>query len=147
MSSLIQEALKIAAEKAPQIKQQLKTQALDLYELAVAAVDAASNVQPDISDKGSFGNRQIEFVQEVYYIPDAPAGDHTQPVGLITQSDLNNYVIFRKNDRLTFRYKEGTSGSSNYEAKKNGQTDFATDFDWSDALIQELIDEGACKLI
>lgn len=146
MSSLIQEALKLASVTNPAVKKR----PLDLFELAVASVDGgspATDAPSDVSDKGQFGNRQVEFSQDVYYIPDAPAGDNSQPIGIITQSDLNNYVIFRKNDRLTFRYKEGTSGSCKYEAKKNGQSDYGCDFDWSDALIQELIDEGSCKLI
>lgn len=101
---------------------------------------------PNTDDKGLFGNRQIEFVQDVYYLPKELGGDKSQPVGLLTQKDLNNYVAFRKGDRLTFRYLKGDAGACTYEAKRNGHENFQCDFDWSDGLIQELIDESAAKL-
>lgn len=119
---------------------------------AVNAIDSKKPIveqtQPSpTDDKGLFGSRQIEFVQDVYHIPQKPAGDYTQPVGLLTQRDLTNYVAYRKGDRLTFRYASGDAGNNHYTARKNGQSDFTKEFDWSDGLIQELIDEGACKLI
>lgn len=100
-----------------------------------------------LDNKGHFGGRSISFKQDVYRIPEKPSGDHTQPVGLITQSDLHNYVIFRKNDRITFKYESGTSGNCDYQYKKNGSDSFIDDIAFSDAVIQELIDDGACELV
>lgn len=119
-----------------------------LYQDAIQRVDITSINEDDVdtSDKGSFGNRQIEFIQDVYHIPEKPAADVSQPIGLLTQSDLANYIAFRKGELLTFRYHNGTAGACKYEAKKNGQNDYNCEYDWSDQLIQELIDEGACKL-
>lgn len=146
--SFLKEAIQLA-QQLPTPQKHIKTSDDVLFELAVAQVDGKTEKSDDFdsSDKGLFGNRQIEFTQDVHYIPNKPSGDVSQPVGLLTQSDLNNYRYFHKGDRLSFRYKEGTSGACTYEAKKSGQSDYNCDFDWTDALIQELVDEGACKLI
>lgn len=162
MSTLIKDALLKTRDLKSLPKEQQKTNLTDdeILAKAIQSVDnkqddSTSNVNeadegtdlPVADDRGMFGGRQVEFAQEVYHVPDNPAGDETQPVGLLTQSDLNNYCVFRKGDRLTFRFTGGTSGACKYEAKKNGQADYTCEYDWSDALIQELIDEGACKLL
>ena len=114
---------------------------------ATTSTDGGAPAAPNTDDKGVFGNRQIEFTQDVYHIPKNLSGDKSQPVGLLTQSDLTNYVVYRKGDRLTFRYRDGDAGACKYEAKRNGEEEYKCDFDWSDGLIQELIDEGASKLV
>lgn len=143
MTKYLQEALKLTSSiQIPVDKLDTSDPLEQLFTKLVS-----ENVDVDITDKGMFGGRQIEFVQEVYYVPKNPTGDVSQPIGILTQSDLNNYCIFRKNDRLSFKYESGDAGKGSYSAKKNGQEEYTTEFDWSDALIQELIDEGACKLL
>ena len=155
-SSLLQQAAKIAATKPAIVQQQISEQDR-IYQQAVKKVIGTTVVEADESseqdtkstsshDKGMFGNRQVDFLQDVYHVPQSPANDQTQPTGLLTQKDLNNYCVFRKGDRLTFNYVSGDAGNCHYEAKKNGQDKFSREFKWCDGLIQELIDEGACKL-
>ncbi len=98
-------------------------------------------------DKGMFGNRQVKFKQNVWKIPKKPAGDVSQPTGILTQSDLDNYVLYRKDDRLTFKYTEGSSGACCYSANRSGSGEENGNIKWTDALIQELIDEGALELL
>lgn len=101
----------------------------------------------DSTDKGTYGSRQVEFKQDVYRIPDKPAGDVSQPVGLLTQSDLSNYIIFKKGDRLNFKWKSGTAGQAKYDAVRNGDVSVDANIVWTDALIRELEDEGALDLV
>jgi hypothetical protein len=108
--------------------------------------DPSKTFDMSSENKGHFGGRQITFKQDVYRLPEKPAGDHTQPVGLLTQSDLQNYVLFRKSDRLNFQYVSGTAGQCSYEYKKNGTDEYSSEIPFSDAVIQELIDDGACDL-
>jgi len=98
-------------------------------------------------DKGMFGSRQCKFKQNVWKIPQKPTGDVSQPTGILTQSDLDNYVLYRKDDRLTFKYKSGSAGACVYTASRSGSGEEGGDIKWSDALIQELIDEGALELL
>lgn len=125
------------------------TIALDQVLEAIDNLDNTDNSEPDYSsdNKGHFGGRSVSFKQDVYRIPEKPAGDHTQPVGLLTQSDLQNYVIFRAKDRLSFKYVSGTAGQCTYEYKKNGTDSFIRDIAFSDAVIQELVDDGALELV
>lgn len=115
--------------------------------LGIVMVEAEDDNDPAMSDKGMFGGRQVRFKQNVWKIPSAPAGDVSQPIGLLTQSDLDNYVAFRKDDRLTLKYKDGSAGSCCYVAKRNGSDTEVSEYEWSDGLIQELIDEGALELL
>jgi hypothetical protein len=113
----------------------------------VSEKENETSAPSEMSDKGMFGGRQAKFKQNVWKIPSAPAGDQSQPVGLLTQSDLDNYVAFRKDDRLTFTYKDGSAGACCYEAKRGGSDTQASEYEWTDGLIQELIDEGALELM
>lgn len=101
----------------------------------------------DNTDKGTYGSRQVEFKQDVWRIPDKPSGDVSQPVGLLTQADLNNYVLFKKGDRLNFKWKSGTAGQAKYDAVRNGDVSVDANIVWTDALIRELEDEGALDLV
>lgn len=129
----------------------------ELYQQALAKAKAKLNIQEadeyglpatvDATDKGMFGGRQVRFKEEVYKIPETPAGDASQPVGILTKADLNNYTLFRKDDRLSFKYKEGTAGACCYTATRSGSGEEVDCCDWTDGLIQELIDEGAIELV
>jgi hypothetical protein len=154
-STLLEQAAKIAASK-PAVVQTIISEQERTYQQAlkkvlgsIPVVEQAEEAKqtPTNHDKGMFGNRQVEFTGDVYHIPSAPANDLSQPTGLLTQKDLTNYCVFRKNDRLTFKYVSGDAGNCQYEAKKNGHDTFSREYKWCDGLIQELIDEGACKLI
>lgn len=143
-----------STERAFKIRETGITDEDRLYQDALAKVNAKRNVMEaedeqgiDASDKGMFGGRQVRFKEEVYKMPQNPTGDASQPIGILTKSDLNNYVLFRKDDRLSFKYKEGTSGACCYEATRHGSGEEVDCCEWSDALIQELIDEGAMELI
>lgn len=115
------------------------------------ATDAASEEAPegadDSTDKGLYGGRQVEFKQDVYRLPDNPSGDVSQPVGLLTMQDLNNYILFKKGDRLNFKWNGGTSGQATYDVTRNGGVGIDADVEWTDPLIRELEDEGAITLM
>ncbi len=115
--------------------------------LSEAPEENIDDADSDTTDKGLFGGRQIEFKQDVYRIPDKPSGDVSQPIGLLTQSDLNNYVLFKKGDRLSFKWKGGTSGQAVYDVVRNGDITVEANIEWSDPLIKELEDEGAISLL
>ena len=135
----------------------------DVYEAAIAKAKEKLNITeapegdvdvaaPDVDvtdtgDKGQYGSRQVEFKQDVYRIPETPTGDVSQPIGLLTQSDLNNYVLFKKGDRLTFKWVSGEAGTAKYDAVRNGDVSVDANIEWTDALIRELEDEGALTLM
>lgn len=114
--------------------------------LKIVENDDQQDPSSDVSDKGLFGGRRLVMKQSVWRLPKNPAGDESQPVGLLTQSDLDNYIYLHKGDRLSFKYKSGSSGACCYTVSK-GAAEFGADIEWSDALIQELIDEGAAELM
>lgn len=109
-------------------------------------VSPDSEQAPDVSDKGLFGGRRVVMKQNIWRLPKNPAGDESQPVGILTQSDLDNYIYLHKGDRLSFKYKTGSTGACCYVVSK-GAAEFGSDIEWTDALIQELIDEGAAELM
>lgn len=139
----------VFASAIAKAKETLKVNEAD--ETDPLAADAAPEEAPegsdDSTDKGLYGGRQVEFKQDVYRIPQTPSGDVSQPVGLLTMQDLNNYVLFKKGDRLNFKWKGGTSGQATYEVTRNGDVGIDVDIEWTDPLIRELEDEGAITLM
>lgn len=124
-------------------KVQRKTQVNEYAEDDFNATDNAELGNRVDANKGLFGNKQFDVKQELYLLPETLSGDHSQPMGLLTKKDLQQYVFFRSGDIISFEWEGSDGNVSQYKCTVNGSKSYVQDIDWTDLLIQELADEGA----